>query len=144
MPSSLRRPLGTPRSSAFILRFPAGGSFGSPGPGSPYSPAPTGCPLSCPWIGLIALPEPLACTHSSNPRAPTRPWGSDAPPAIGGSAQTLTLHLCLGCIQRLPAPDPLPCGQGLSTLFVSSPLLLEVGSPDSGFFIRLERIRAVE
>ena len=73
-----------------------------------------------------------------------RPWGSDAPPAIGGSAQTLTLHLCLGCIQRLPALDPCPAALVLSTLFVSSPLLLEAGSPDSRFFIRLEQIPGVE
>lgn len=60
------------------------------------------------------------------PRAPglwpPHPWGSDAPPVVGGGAQTLPLHLCLACIRRLPAQDPRHAPKALRVLiWLSSP-----------------------
>ena len=108
-----RRPQG-PRSSA-IHPFSAGGPFGSPGLSSPYSPAPTECSHSCPCIRPAALPEPPISAPSSDTGAlATSPAGLRRAPRHWRWRATFLLHLCLGCILRLPVPDPCPAPRALS------------------------------
>lgn len=102
--------------------------MGSPGPALFTHPSLPDAPCLVPGSDLppsLSLP-PVVPT----PRAPglwqPHPWGSDAPPAVGGGAQTLLLHLCLACIQRLPGQDPRPAPKALSV-----PICLSSSSPRS-------------
>lgn len=113
LPSSLQPPPGTPRPSA-LVPFPQVGPLGSSGPAlfthlslldAPCLPPGSDLPPS------LRFP-PVAPTPRAPGLWPPHPWGSDAHPAAGGGAQTLPLHLCLACVQRLPQ-DPPPCAQGL-------------------------------